>query len=538
MGAGTGRSLLSALFSLFQTRVRRDKNEQEDYAAFLRMTEPDEAELARERAYAPPHPVRFAVCILGGGESQAAQTAASLEAQTYRFFEFARDPALARGDFVLLLRAGDALAPDALYHFALRIGEKSGAKILYADEDALLAGRRAQPVFKPDFSEMTALSYDLLGTPVAIAQALCKACWEPQMGETFTPAQSYAFLLRCLAKAGHAEHIARVLATRGALPEPPESVAASEAIERYLRATGQKADVSAGLWPGSFHVWAKGGGRETTAVIIPNLNGENELRRLLESIEETSSLYEPRIVIADGGSTSQRTLRYYDILEKNKAAHILTLEGAGFARLCNAAAKDACAKNLLFLARDAELLTPDLIGELGAQARRRNAGAVGCTLVDETGRLVHTGFAAGLCGALESPYAGEEQGGGSLRKLHFTKTLRAVSAVSGACLCVRADAFFGAGGFDEAFDQPGEVMPCGADAAFCLRLIAMGRTNIFTPFARAALHVRLPRVEEAGEAVRLRTLEALAPLSAAGDPYFSGNFSARSRVPVARGEEL
>lgn len=526
--------LLDALVALFQGGARDAPDERENYAAFLALTEPDGAGLARERAYAPSDPVRFVICIPGGAGREASRSVASLDAQTYRHFELVHDPVSADGDFVLTLRAGDTLTPDALYCFARRIEAKPEAKLLYADEDCLLNGRRARPILKPDYSEAAALSHDLTGAPLAASKALYDVCASPGMREYLPPGESYAFALRCLAKAGGAEHIPRVLYTRAAPPEPPGSAEGCEALERYLLATNQKAEPSAGLWPGSFHVRASSRAKERIAIVIPNRDGADELRRLLESIEETCAFYKPHIVVADAGSTSERTLRYYDILEKNKAARVVTRAGAGFSALCNAAANAVSANGLLFLARDLELFTPDLIGEMRAQALRRGAGAVGCTLVDGQGRLAHTGYVVGLCGALESPYAGEEEAGGSKRKLGFTRTLRAVSAVSGACLYVGAEPFFEAGRFDESFDRPGEILPCGADAEFCIRLMRRGLTNIYTPFARALLHARLPRIEEADARVRMRAYDVLRPVLDAGDPYFNPNYARRSRVPVVK----
>ncbi|HWQ58810.1 MAG TPA: glycosyltransferase, partial [Clostridia bacterium] len=456
-------------------------------------------------------------------------------AQTYRHFELTRDPVSARGDYVVTLAAGDTLAPDALYRFARRAEAKPEIKFIYADEDSLAGGRRANPVLKPDFTEITALSYDLFGAPVAVSKALYDACASPNMKDVPAPGESYAFALRCLARCGGAEHIARVLLTRAVQPEPSGATSGCEAVEHYLARTNQECGVSSGLWRGSFHVMAKPKKKDALAVIIPNRDGADELRRLLESIEETSAFYKPGIIIADAGSTSERTLKYYEILEKNKAARVVNVGGAGFSRLCNAACDLTSAEHLLFLARDAELFTPDLVGELRAQASRRGVGAVGCRLLDENGRLVHAGYVVGLCGAVGSPYAGETETERSMRRLRIAHTVRGVSAVSGACLLVRSDVFRSAGGFDESMDD-GNILPCGADIEFCVRLLRRGFVNVYTPYARAVLHAKLPRIEDAAEKVRVRCYDALRPMLAARDPYFNRNYSRRSSIPTIRTE--
>lgn len=532
MTKGAKTTLIDAIAALFQSRAK-DADEGEDYEAFLALTEPDEAELARQRAWSPGDPPRFVVIVPGAGGRGAQRTLASLEAQTYRHFEPAREAASAPGDYVMAVRAGDTLRPDALYRFARRIEAKREAKLLYADEDCLAGGRRANPIFKPDFDEVTALSYDLFGAPVAVSKALYDACAAPGMESAFSPGESYAFYLRCLAKCKSAEHIERVLLTRGAPPVPMGGSEGCAAIEDYLAKADLDCSVSSGLWRGSFRVAAKPKAKGGIAIVIPNRDGADELRRLLESIEETSAFYKPRIIIADGGSTSERALKYYEILEKNKAARVVTVKGAGFPGLCNAAAKVATAQDLLFLARDVELFTPDLVGALRSEAGRRGAGAVGCALWDGGGRLVHAGYVAGLCGAVGSPYAGEIEAAPSARRLRFTDTARGVAAVSGACLYVKAEVFHGAGGFDDSFDD-GNILPVGADVAFCVRLMRKGLTNVFTPYARAVLHAKLPRIEDAGEELRMRAFDALRPLLAAGDPYFNRNYSRRSLKPIVK----
>lgn len=533
MTKGAKTALIDAIAALFQSCAKDAPDDQEDYAAFLALTEPAEAELAHQRSYAPVDPLRFVVFMPGAGGRGAKKTGASLEAQTYRHFELTRDPVGTHGDYVIAVRAGDTLRPDALYRFARRIEAKRETKLLYADEDCLIHGRRANPIFKPDFDEITALSCDLFGAPVAVSKALYDACSPPGAEDAFSPSESYAFYLRCLSKCKRAEHIERVLLTRAA---PRETMGNSEgcaAIEDYLAKADLECSVSSGLWQGSFRVAAKTGARSEVAIIIPNRDGADELRRLLESIEETSAFYRPRIIIADGGSTSERTLKYYEILKKNKAARVVTVKDAGFSRLCNAAAGETTADELLFLARDLELFTPDLIGALRSEAGRRGAGAVGCALWDEGDRLIHAGYVAGLCGAVGSPYAGEAEDEPSARRLRFTDTVRGVTAVSGACLYVKAEVFHGAGGFDDSFDD-GNILPVGADVEFCIRLMRKGFINIYTPYARAVLHAKLPRVEDAGEKLRMRAFEALRPLLFAGDRFFSRNYSRRSLIPRAK----
>ena len=65
----------------------------------------------------------------------------------------------------------------------------------------------------------------------------------------------------------------------------------------------------------------------------------------------------------------------------------------------------------------------------------------------------------------------------------FSSQILACDAVTAACSVVRLDLFEKAGGFDEVF------FPIGfSDTDLCARIQALGKTNIYTPFAQAIHH--------------------------------------------------
>ena len=155
--------------------------------------------------------------------------------------------------------------------------------------------------------------------------------------------------------------------------------------------------VSTGIWKGSFIVSSLRQPRRVS-IIIPNLNGMESLRRLLESIERCMLGYKYEIIIADGGSGDARLLKYYGLIEKARAAKVVRCESAGFATLACAGAERAMGDALLFLSRDAEVISPMMLGALIAQGERENVAAAGCMLISPNNRIVYTGGVIGLCG--------------------------------------------------------------------------------------------------------------------------------------------
>ncbi len=514
----------------------------EDYGAYLAATEPDDGALAQQRAYAFDRMPRFYIVIKGKGrQADVKRTRAALERQTYPAWEVCDDPAAAgeTEDFVMRIEEGDILSPQALFCFAVAADAHRDKFLYYADEDVLVGDVRERPLFKPEFSRVTALSYDLFGRPLAIRRDVYLASRPP--ARDAEEAEEYAFALRCLERTQTAMHIPLVLLSRSLPPEPMDAAGGCRAISGFLSNTKEDATVSTGLWPGSFFVAARGKPNKRTAIVIPNREGLEALRRALESIEECCPMDEYTIVIADGGSESPRLLHYYDLLEKNKAARIVHCEKKGFATLCNAGADAAPSDGLLFLSRDAELLSPDTLRVLSGQVARPGVGAAGCKLVDEKRRIVFAGGVAGLCGKTGSPYAGEEDiapGDCDSRRLLFTETLRTVTLLSGACMYLPTDVFLSAGRFDETFDDPvvAGVAPLGADAELSVRLLRRGLACVYTPFATAMLHRVLPAVDEAGDGVALRCQDALRELILAGDPYYSPNLVLNRAIPVVKRE--
>src|SRR5262249_26371670 len=102
-------------------------------------------------------------------------------------------------------------------------------------------------------------------------------------------------------------------------------------------------------------------------------------------------------------------------------------------------------------------------------------GCVGALLLYPDHRVQHAGIVLGIRGLAGHAFRGlpsREAGDGQrLRAVHE------VTAVTGACLAVRASVFDEAGGFDE------ELEVTLNDVDFCLRMRQQGYRNLLTPHA-------------------------------------------------------
>src|SRR4051795_2249889 len=79
------------------------------------------------------------------------------------------------GDYLMPLRVGDALSPNALFHLGQAIQANRNLAIVYGDQDELdETGRRSRPWFKPRWNREMFLAQDYLSSAMAIDMALAR----------------------------------------------------------------------------------------------------------------------------------------------------------------------------------------------------------------------------------------------------------------------------------------------------------------------------------------------------------------------------
>jgi GT2 family glycosyltransferase len=209
------------------------------------------------------------------------------------------------------------------------------------------------------------------------------------------------------------------------------------------------------------------------------------LRTALETLFQCTEYARFEVVVVDHRSDEPETLAYLQSLPAARPqVKILRADGPfNWSLLNNLGVSKATGELLLFLNNDIEITQKDWLRELASQAWRPDVGAVGAALFYPNGMLQHAGVVLGMFGLAghifrERDIMEAEVFGGIRADL-----VREVTAVTGACLAVRKDLFEAVGGFDA------EQLPISYnDVDFCLKLRAMGRRNIYTPFARLIHH--------------------------------------------------
>ncbi|SLK11373.1 Glycosyltransferase, GT2 family [Novosphingobium mathurense] len=398
------------------------------------------------------------------------------------------------GGWLLPISAGDTLAPNAQRRYAHVSMEVKGF-VVYADDDVCdVSGQRCAPHFKPDWNPELFRHHNYLSGASIVwvdQDALLAVIDLPDWIDSLT-----LKVLRGSNGEWAPHHLPAILHHRAKRPSPTTPAAVK------LPARAQMPKVS---------------------VIIPTRNGTQLLRTCLEGLAQTD-YPEMEIVIVDNDSDDPTTL---DLLSKLELPRHKILRHPGpfnYSAINNAAVRQTSSPFLCFLNNDIEILDPNWLSILVAQARRDDVGAVGPMLVYPDGSVQHAGVVLGVGGGAAHAHRDvrpEEHG-------YFCRHAlpQFVSAVTGACLVVQRARFKLAGGFDE------ENFPVAFnDVDLCLKLAKLGYAALYEPRTRLIHHESKSRGHDrdpigarrlAGE---LAALKAIWHTDQKPDPYHHPSLS-------------
>ena len=402
---------------------------------------------------------------------------------------------LASGEYLVCMEAGDQLAPDAFHQVARVINQNPSAVMIYSDHDHIDgSGRRTAPVFKPDWSPDTFLSWFYTGNLGVYRSRSVRAVGGFRPGR----AALYDMLLRLVDHCQEIYHIPSILFHRF---EPrrvwsgdseKELDAYRRCLQQALARRGEKALVEPiiGL-RNKFLI--RHDLRETPliSIIIPTRDGAALLNRCLDSIFTRSSYRRFEVLLIDNGSRQAATSRCYRHW-KNVAADRLAIHPLpipfNFSTLINHGVRRARGDLILLLNNDVEVLSPDWLEQMAAQALRPRVGAVGAKLLYPDGLIQHAGVVLGI--GWVAGHAHRNCPGNAKGYLDRLMTVNNCAAVTGACLMVGRDRFYRVGGFDQ------QLSITFNDVDFCLKLLRRGLVNVWLPQVQLIHHESKSRGED------------------------------------------
>lgn len=401
--------------------------------------------------------------------------------------------------WLMPIAAGDRLAPGAALAYRTAVAEAE-AWIAYADDDLLdKAGRRSKPHFKPDWNSELFRHFDYL-TGACIVRASREEFEEAAAAEHGT-----GQLIAEATEKGTPLHVRRVLHHRRGMRPCPKVPATAYRSSCELPAV---------------------------TVIVPTRNRVDLLQKCLNGVAATD-YPDVEVIVVDNDSDDPHTLAFLAGLDPVRYRVLRHAGAFNYSAINNRAAAQASGALLCLLNNDIEVIEPNWLAIMAAQALRDDVGAVGARLLYPDGRIQHAGVVLGVGNAAGHAHRfldPDEEGYFSRHALpQFT------TAVTAACLVVAHDRFRSVNGFDER-----NFAVAFNDVDLCMRLNQRGWQSLYEPRATLIHHESVSRgldcdpVGAARFAGELAALKQLWGTDEAVDPFHHPELSRASERFVAK----
>ncbi len=446
---------------------------------------------------------------------------------------------MATGDFIALFDHDDILHPAALYEFMCAI--EDGADFVYTDEATFESPSLKKIItlhHKPDFAIDNLRANNYICHFSAFSREVLEAAG--RFRRAFDGSQDHDMILRLCEKAKKVVHIPKILYFWRSHPlsvamdinSKTYAIEAGKAAvkESIERSTGMQATVeSSRAFPTIYRVKYDIQETERISIIIPNKDHLADLKTCLDSVFALSTYKNYEVIIIDNGSSDPALFAYYEQLKEEKSnVKILSLDiPFNYPRLNNAAAEAAEGKYLIFLNNDIKIITPAWMEELLMYAQRPDVGAVGAMLYYPNNTVQHAGIILGLGAHRVAGHAFHmchRSEVGYMGRLCYAQNM---SAVTAACMMVKASVFKEVGGFCE------EFAVAYNDVDLCLKIREAGHLIVWTPYAEAYHYESRTRGAEDASPQKLQRFndevalfkEKWESVLVKGDPYYNPNFS-------------
>ena len=448
--------------------------------------------------------------------------------------------AAAKGDYIALFDHDDLLL-DVAVEIMMESALKTGAKILYSDEDKIDdLGRYSDPNLKGDWNHRLLLGQNYVCHFLVVEATTLRAVG-PLRSE-YDGSQDHDLILRLseIVDPARIAHVPEVIYHWRKTPGSTATVisaksyainAGAAAVRDHLQRLGREVTVSPMLGVTVYQVnW---GFREepSVTVIIPFREQIDITRRCLDCLLNVTEYKNFEVVLVDNWSTSREAAAFAAKAQKHDRVRVVRVEEAfNYSRLNNIACLQSNGEYIVFMNNDVFVEQSNWLRLLVDEALAdRTVGAVGAKLVFPDRTVQHGGVILGVGGvgdhanrgrAIDDPFY---MGRGICAQ--------ELSAVTAALMLCRADAFQGVGGFDEA-----DLSVAYNDVDLCLKLRRAGYKVIYCPYVVAEHHESVSRGDDMNDAHLGRFVyEEQVMLTRWGpeirkDPFYNPNFSSAGGI--------
>ena len=445
---------------------------------------------------------------------------------------------MATGEYIALFDHDDLLHPAALFENAKAINEKN-ADFLYSDE-FVFKGSLNNIIgthFKPDFAIDHLRGNNYICHFTVFKRALLKE--SGLFRKEFDGSQDHDLIFRLVEKAKCIVHIPKVLyfwrshaaSVAGDISSKTYAIEAGiNAVKSHLERCGLNATVeSSEACPTIYRIRYEIIGEPLISILIPNKDQISTLAKCINSIFRKSTYKNFEIIIIENNSEKTDTFEYYNYLEgKYPNVKVVTCNTHGkfnYSTINNFGATFAKGEHLLFLNNDVEVISENWLEEMLMYSQREDVGAVGAKLYYPDDTIQHAGVIIGIGDvAGHSHRHFPRNSAGHIGRLSLAQSYTAVTA---ACLMMKASVFKEINGFDEAFEVAYN------DVDLCMRIRSLGYLIVWTPHAELYHHESKSRGDDNENFVKKMRLQREIKLFKQrwkkelkqGDPYYNPNLT-------------
>lgn len=442
---------------------------------------------------------------------------------------------LCGGEYIAFMDHDDMLSEDALFCCVKYMNEVEKVDLLYTDEDKVSeeGEQYFQPHFKSDFNKDLLLAMNYICHFVLIKKSLLN-----QVGSVrpeYDGAQDYDLLLRCIEKTKKIGHIPQILyhwraheqSTAKEFGSKNYAVSAGQkALQDYFFRNSIDAEVEVTEYDGIYRTRYALCDEPKVSIIIPNKDHIEDLKKCLSAIEKNAGYENYEILILENNSVEKNTFLFYDQLkrESEKIRILYWSDEFNYAKINNWGALQAKGSLYLFLNNDVEWITEFFLKEMVSVIQRDDVGIVGNLLYYPDNIIQHAGVILGYSGIAGHAFIGQSKG----ERGYFSRIvcMQDYSAVTAACMLVKADLFHEVQGFDEKFKIAFN------DVDFCLKVREKEKLVIYDPYIEAYHYESKSRGsdEKPENKQRFEQEKSLLCLKwkgyiEDGDPYYNVNLS-------------
>ena len=397
---------------------------------------------------------------------------------------------IARGELVALLDHDDLLRPHSLLLSVMPFVDDPRIGFVYSDADKVDEhGRRVSHYFKPDWSPLLLLCQNYLCHLSVIRADLVRAAggfrsaydgsqdWDLNLRVTeLLPPEGVAHVPHVLY---HWRAIPGSVASQGVADAKPYAIdAARRAVEDHLARTGRDGYVL----PVGDHQKARffvGEPKPCVSVVVPSTGRRDLLEPCLEGLLSRTAYDALEIVVPVNEAAHEDPATRAFLAELASRPHVRLQTYAArpfnYALTVNEAVAATDTPFVLLLNDDTEVVDEDWLDAMVGYVQEESVGAVGGMLVYHDGTIHSAGMLVGARSIAENRYHRRPAGiPGYASRARLPQDL---SAVVGACMLVRREAFVEVGGLDVSFPVAYN------DIDFCLKLPRAGWRIVYAPDA-------------------------------------------------------